>query len=356
MYKIQFLIATLFEMIKIGSPSGEEAEFSNYCISYLKKINFSVRKDDYGNIIACSKNITSSPSILLSGHLDTVNPGKNIQPIIENDIIKSDGKTILGCDNKLAIALYFEAIKSLLEDGKKIRPLEIVLTRNEEIGMEGARYLDYSALKSKEGISFDTEGSIFNYVASSPFAASLNINIKGRSAHAGSPEKGIDALKIFSKAYSLLKTGRVDKNTTINFGLIEGGSGANIVMDKVLVNGNIRSQKQNELKKNKTEVVKIFKRVAKEYGGTANVKFTKIIDGYAISPKDPLIIDLSEAARNKLLPIITNSASDANIFNKQGIKVIELGNGISGAHTVREQVLINDVLRLFKFLKIFITV
>ena len=356
MTKIQFPMRTLIEMIKIDSPSGEEAEFSNYCIGCLKKINFSVRRDDYGNIIACSKNRTLRPSVLLSGHLDTVNPGKNIQPIIENDILKSDGNTILGCDNKLAIALYFEAIKSLLNAGKRVRPLEIVLTRNEESGMLGARHIDFSVIRSKEGISFDTEGPIFHYVASSPFAELLNINIKGKAAHAGCPEKGIDALKIFSKAYSILETGRIDKNTTINFGLIEGGSGANIVMANVSVNGNIRSQKKTELKKMKIEVVKIFNKIAKEYGGTANVKFTKIIDGYVISSKDSLIIDLSKVARNKLLPIITNSGSDANIFNEHGIKVIELCNGISGAHTVCEQVSIKDVSKLFEFLKIFLAV
>jgi len=349
-------MATLIEMIKIDSPSGEEAEFSNYCLGCLKKLNFLARKDDYGNIIASNEDSSSKPFILLSGHLDTVNPGKNIQPIFEDDILKSDGNTILGCDNKLAIALYFEAIKALIKDGKKVRPLEIVLTRNEEIGMVGARHVDYSALRSKEGISFDTEGPIFHYVASSPFAEIFKINIKGRAAHASCPEKGIDALKIFSKAYSILETGRIDKNTTINFGLIEGGSGANIVMDNVCVNGNMRSQKQTELKKMKIEVVRMFNKVAKEYGGTVNVKFTKVIDGYVIPPKDSLVIDLSAAVRNKLLPIITNSGSDANIFNEHGIKVIELCNGISDTHTVSEQVSIKDASKLFEFLKIFLAV
>lgn len=343
------LIKTFLKMVQIDSESGQEDKFSKFCIQSLKKLGFLVESDSYGNIIAHNNN--QEPPLLLCAHLDTVSPGKNIKPIIKNNIISSDGKTILGADNKLAIAIYLEVIKSLKEEGKKIRSLEIVFSREEESGMVGARKLDFSKIRAREGISIDTEGPISHYVSSSPYAKIFQIEVTGRAAHASHPEKGIDALKIFSEAYTILKTGRINKITTLNFGVIKGGEGGNIVVEKVVSSGNIRSHLKTELVSLEQEMKNVFNKIAKRHDGKVNINFTKVMEGYTFSQNHPIIQKISRAASCKLKSLITNSGSDANIFHEHKIKIVELYHGIKNTHTTQEQVSIKTMMFLFDLIK-----
>lgn len=339
------LIKLFIKMVKIDSESGNEDRFAKFCVDYLKKIEFSVRTDKFGNIIAYNYRSKERSPLLLSAHLDTVSPGENIKPVIEKGIIKSSGKTILGADNKLAIAIYFDAIRQL-QTKQKIRPIEIVLTRKEELGMMGARNLDFSKIKAKEGISLDAEGDVHQYISSAPYAEIFNIEIIGKAAHASIPENGIDALKIFSLVYSKIETGRINKNSTVNFGIISGGDGNNTVIDKIVVEGNIRSQEKRELEMIKKEIDIVFHATANKYHGKAKIKFTKVIDGYRLSKTDSIIQSIEKSIKHKLIPEITNSGSDANIFHDRGIKIVELCHGIKYTHTTNERIPINTMKKI----------
>jgi tripeptide aminopeptidase len=88
---------------------------------------------------------------LLSAHLDTVSPGKSINPIVGDTYITSDGTTILGADDKAGIAAIIEAIRILDEEHIPYPPVELVFTIAEEGGLNGSKYLDYSLVASKRG-------------------------------------------------------------------------------------------------------------------------------------------------------------------------------------------------------------
>lgn len=340
------LLNLLIEMVRISSESGNEEKFAQFCVECLGKLNFITGTDRFGNIVAYNYRSKKQPPLLLSAHLDTVCPGNNIRPILKKGIIESAGETVLGADNKLAIAIYFNATETLLRKKKDIRPLEIVLTRQEERGMVGAKNLNFSMIRAKEGISFDAEGTIYNYIASSPYAEIFNIEIMGKAAHASIPEKGIDALKIFSQAYSKLKTGKVNDGSTISFGLIKGGEGNNTVVEKVVTEGNLRSHSKKELCEIKKEIEKVFRTTAKNYHGKVKIRFTKVIDGYQYSKNDPLIQNIERAIGHKLIPKTTNSGSDANIFHDRKIKIVEFCHGVEYTHTTKERVPVATVNKL----------
>ena len=340
------------KMIKINSESGDEDKFAEFCINYLKNLKFKVSTDKFGNIIAYNYRTKKQAPLLLCAHLDTVRPGKNIQPVLSKSVIKSRGDTILGADNKLAIALYFSAIESLIKQNKKIRPIEIVLTRQEERGMVGAKNLDYSKIKAKEGISLDAEGPVYSFISSSPYAEIFNIEITGKASHASIPEKGIDALKIFSDAYSKLKTGRIDSRTTINFGLINGGSGNNTVVEKVNVEGNFRAHSRKDLYNIKKKISSVFNKSANQYGGKSSIEYTKVIDGYKVTKSNSIIKSIEKSTGKKLTGKITNSGSDANIFHDRGIAIVELCHGIKYTHTTNERVSIKSIKQLSEIVEI----
>lgn len=352
--KNENLVKTFYEMVRIDSPSGEEEKFADFCVSYLKKLDFKILKDKYGNIIARNTNNSKTP-FLLSAHLDTISPGRNIKPIIKNGTIVSSGDTILGGDNKLAIAIYFEAIKTLIDSDEKIRPLEIVLTRNEEVGMLGARNLDFSKIHAKKGISLDAEGDIYQYIASSPDAEIFKIELMGKAAHAGRPEKGIDTLKILSKAYNALKTGRINHDTTLNFGLINGGDGSNIVIGKINLEGNLRSHRSTQIDNLKKKIKEIFSKFTRMYNGKFKIKFKKVMKSYTYPPNHKDIKNLEAILSHKLFPKKTNGGSDVNIFNEHGIEVVDLCNDLKDTHTVKERISINSVAKLHEIVKLIIS-
>ena len=129
------LIRTFCELVKIDSPSGEEEEISKHLTQKLSNLGFDVVKDNYGNLIASEE---GSDPLMLSAHMDTVEPGRNIKPKVLSDRIVSDGTTILGGDCKAGIAAIIEGVESILEEDIPRRPAQIVLTREEEVGLVGA--------------------------------------------------------------------------------------------------------------------------------------------------------------------------------------------------------------------------
>ena len=152
-----------------------------------------------------------------------VEPGRGVNPIIEGDVIHTDGSTILGGDCKAGLAAILEALESLHGDGASRRPVEIALTREEEIGLLGAKSLDYGMLRAKEAVVFDGEGSVQRVTSGSPTYIAFDINITGRAAHAGvEPEKGISAIQLAAEMIVQMRHGRLDENTTFNVGVIEG--------------------------------------------------------------------------------------------------------------------------------------
>ena len=160
----------------------------------LTALGFVISRDAHGNLLASEE---GSDPLMLSAHMDTVEPGRGIKPRIVGDEVHTDGTTILGGDCKAGVAAILEALESLKEDGTPRIPVQLVFTRGEEIGLVGAWNLDFSMVQAKQAVVFDGNGPVNTVITASPTYIGFDVRVTGRSAHAGvEPEKGLSAIRI----------------------------------------------------------------------------------------------------------------------------------------------------------------
>ncbi|MGA9176066.1 MAG: M20/M25/M40 family metallo-hydrolase, partial [Desulfobacterales bacterium] len=314
-----------------------------------------------GNLIAKFKGNTQAPPLLLNAHMDTVEPGRGVTAVLENGTFTSDGTTILGADDKSAIAILLETLTILKENDLPYGPLELVFTVCEEIGLQGAKHLDLSAVTAKYGFALDatdTEG----IVTRAPSANHLEFTVHGKDAHAGAaPEKGINAISLASKAIATLELGRIDRETTCNIGIIEGGIATNIVPNLVKVKGEVRSHDDEKLDNitNKivfsfTEAIENYKKMnANDELPRVEINIKKDFPRTHIPDDHPVIKLATRAAENlgrEMKTKTTGGGADANIFFEKGIFTGVLGTGMRDMHTVRESVKLDDMVRTAELL------
>ena len=349
-------IKNLFlELVKIDSPSGHEKQVREFIAKQLKKLQIEHIIDEHGNIIAFVSGL--GESLLISAHMDTVDPGRNIAAIVDGDVIKTNGETILGADDKAGITEILCALAELKQKEIPHRPLEIVFTCEEEIGLLGAQKLDQRFITAKEGIVVDRSGHPQAVVIASPFTMKIDIEIIGKAAHAGNAERGINAIKIASDAIAKLKIGRIDEETTNNIGVIAGGSVRNAVAEKITIQMEVRSHGKAKMTKQAEKIEKQFEKTVAAYG--AKLKFSSEFGctGYKYSEKDPFVQKIA-AVWNKMGfdPFFEKAggASDANEFAKWGINVVDIGYGGMNPHTTNEHVKISDMQIISEFIVNFV--
>lgn len=330
------VVNTFSKLVTIDSPSGHEQGMIEYVKNWLNKINLNYQVDPKGNILAKKPGI--GPPILFCVHLDTVQPGIGIKPnLINNKIIKSTGKTILGADNKATIASLMVAVEETLS----LKSFELLFTVDEENG-NGLNKFPFNWIKSKIGFTFDSIRPIGSVILRSPYYHLFEAEFNGIASHSSIPENGINALIPAIKALNKIKIGSLDKDeTTINIGLINGGTGTNTVPEKVFIKGEIRSYQKKLFYHHVNKIKSIFK--------DAKLKISGFSPGYSHKKTSVLIKKVKKVY--DLLNIKTyyysySAVSDANILNSKGIEVINLGDGVQNAHTVNEQIKIDDLIKL----------
>jgi tripeptide aminopeptidase len=354
------LVAQFMDFVGIDSPSFGEAAFLVKLEKELSKLGLSVKndktgKDGVGNLYTMLPGKAPHlPPILICAHMDTVEPGKDIKPRIEGEVIKSDGTTILGADNKSAIAAILEVINQLKIGRIAHGDIEFLFTWGEERGHQGAKQFDASRIRSKIGFVPDGEGNIGTIITSAPYYNSLNVTFYGRASHAGiSPERGINALVMASRVINRITLGRIDDETTANFGSITGGIARNVVPDKINMVGEIRSLNLSKLEE-QVEVMKtVIEDTAREMGGEVQVEIKREFNGYKIKENElPVHIAITASTLIGLEPHVIKSCggSDANELNAKGIKTIVLGMGGHDFHSNSESIAISELVSLTKFL------
>lgn len=350
-----------FKMLaQIDSESRHEAKISKVLEKILLELGARVCFDDAAqkvggdcsNLVAKFKGTTDVPALFLSGHMDTVLPGKGVKVQFENGIFTSDGTTILGGDDKSALAIILEVMTVVKENNLPCPPVEIVFTVCEEIGLMGAKYLDLSLMDAKFGYildSTDTQG----IVTRAPSANNISIDVHGRAAHAGAaPEKGISAIYAAAMAISSLKLGRIDEETTCNLGTITGGMATNIVPETVQILGEARSHDLGKLKQVTDNIIEGFEtavaslRKKGESLPRVDIKVVQDFPNTNIADDHPTIILARKAAENlgrKLESKTIGGGADANIFFGKGIVAGVLGTGMTDVHTLKESIALSDM-------------
>jgi tripeptide aminopeptidase len=339
------------DLVSIDSPSGHEEKVAEYIIKRMKANGFDSKKDSYGNVI--TKIAGKGESLMLSAHMDTVEPGRGIVPKVKGDWIVSAGNTILGADDKAGIAEIISAIEYVKEQKIETCPLEIVFTREEELGLDGAENLDISKLKSKKCIVLDKSGADQVVVMASPFITSIKIEVIGKSAHSSTPERGINALKIASNAISKLKLGRIDSETTVNIGILNAGSVSNAVPENVSIKAEARSHDRKKMEAQVKKMKEIFQKEAKKMKGKLIFKSSMDCHGYKYEKSDPLVKMLAETWQKfgkKGMFEKVGGASDVNVFVKKGLKAVDISYGGDHPHTKDEKIRLSSMQIISEFL------
>ena len=355
----QRLARRFSSLVEIDSMSREERDVARELERILTSMGAEVLFDDAedkvggnsSNLVAKFKGTVDADPIFLSGHMDTVGPGRGIKVIFEDGVFKSDGTTILGADDKSAIAIILEVMDVILENKMDYPPVELIFTVCEELGLMGAKNLDYSLVDSRFGYildSTDTEG----IVTKAPAANKITIKVLGRAAHAGAaPENGISAISIAAKAISTLELGRIDAVTTCNLGIIKGGVATNIVPDLVEIYGEARSHDPDKLETVTQTILKAFEDAVAVHGNGNNTPHVKAVVEADFPntniPEDHRTITIArQAAKNlgtRLESKTIGGGADANIFFGKGIVAGVLGTGMTDVHTLNESIKLSDM-------------
>lgn len=347
------VIDTFMELCSIESPSKKERSIADYLKNKFKGY-YQVLEDDTGRKIGGETgNLyvyipgTGEP-ILLSGHMDTVVPTAGVKPILGSDgIIRSAGDTILGADDKIALAAFLELVH-LLTDIPEHRPVEIVMSVAEEIGLLGAYNFDTGRLKSKIGFVFDTSQPPGTAVNAAPGSEVLKAEIRGCASHAGiAPEKGINALQAAARGIAAMRLGRIDFETTANIGILESGLATNIVPEKAHFEGEIRSHNTEKLLAQKEHMNACIIKGAEDIEAEAEIEWEKAYSAFKIG-EDALPVQTLKKADDVLGLeyglFAGGGGSDANVFNEKGIECIVLGCGMKDVHSTKENVSVEDLL------------
>lgn len=355
MIKENRVIDSFVEMIKISSQSRNERAMGDYLINKLKSLGLEVLEDNAGttcdgncgNIVGVLKG-KGTKKLLFSAHMDTVVPCEKITPVIEEMIIKSDGTSILGGDDKSGIAAIIEAIEVIKENNMDHPEIIVVFSVAEEIGLLGAKAFDIKKYSPDYCFILDSGGKPGGVIVQAPNSAKGEIKIIGKPAHAGiAPENGINALYVASHAISKMSLGRIDQDTTSNIGIVRGGEAVNIVMPEISMMYEARSFSKEKLEKLLAETDKLFTEVAKEHGAEFVNNVVVGYNGFKIEKGEP-ILKAVEAAANKLGMVYeeksSGGGSDANVYSAEGYTSVNLATGMSKVHTTEEFIEKKDVI------------
>lgn len=346
------LIKTFLDLVKIDSVSGEEDNIAQEIAKRLGGLKLKYKIDSFGNIL--SKLPGEGTPVLYSAHLDTVEPGRGVKPLIKNGVIKSQGKTILGADMKAGVAAILETLAYFKDSKKKHLPLEIVFTCEEETGLKGVKVLNKKSLQSKIAILFDGVGRIGNIAVKEAAASIVKMKLFGKAKHSGVPtEKGISAIKAAGEIIHNLPFGRIGKKTVFDIGLIKGGEAINTVAGYTEMAGVIRSLDLEELKISERQIRNTLKKTAEKHKIKAKIEVEKVAEFNHIPENSALVKKIKkEMVSLGIKPKFYEdmSSSEAGILSAAGIQAVNLGYGGKNDHTIKESITVKDLILMVKLL------
>lgn len=356
---------TLFlELARIDSVSRSEKLIAGFVSDFFKDLGLACEEDDAGretggdcgNIVVrvpCRGAFPAEP-LIFNAHLDTVEPGRGVVPVETDGWFSSAGDTVLGADDKAGVAAIMAAVETVSGSGCDHRALEVVLTVQEELGLAGARSLDFSMLEGVRAVVLDGSGDIGGIVVEAPTRWNMTFTVSGRSAHAGiEPECGVNAISCAASAISRLKIGRIDEETTSNIGVIEGGLAANIVPGRVVVVGEVRGLSGSRADEERALMRRTFEDTARECGCSVDVLEECSFSGFRIDTGSlhvRLITSAMEECGITPFFITSGGGSDANVFNARGIEAVNINMGFRNAHSEREIVSRADLIATARLL------
>jgi tripeptide aminopeptidase len=351
------VLALFTELAAIPSPPGGELAVAERVTRELRDLGLEVSADDAGpRVGSTSGNLLArlEPTagdggvpIFLCAHLDTVQPTGPIEPVVEDGVVRNAAGTILGADNKAAVAVMLDALRRILSEGRPHAGIELVLTVREETGCEGAAAFDLSRLRARLGYVYDHAAPIGEVVVAAPHQRRIGVTFRGRSAHAGiNPEDGRSAIVAAARAVADLRLGRLDAETTANVGLIAGGTARNVVPERCTLEVDARSRDERRLLDLVQEMLETFAFAAALSECEVETEVEELYRGYRLA-KDAPALGLAFAALERCgfppRPVEVGGGADANVFNARGLPCVVLANGMAHIHSPEEQIAVADL-------------
>jgi tripeptide aminopeptidase len=343
------------DLAALPSPPGEEREVADRVSLYLRELGLDVDEDDagpkvgstMGNLFCRLEPTNGGVPIFLCAHLDTVPPEGPIEPVLVDGVVTNERETILGADNKAAVAAMLDATRRVLEEGRPHAGLELVFTPKEEVGLLGAAAFDHTRLAARLGYVYDQAAPIGEVILGAPFSQSMEVRFHGRASHSGMyPEEGRSAIAAAARAIADLRLGRIDEETTANVGVIEGGTAGNIVPEWCTFLAEARSHDERKLADLVQEMLDAITFAAGVVECDVETTVQKSYRGYRFR-RDDLAVRLAAAAleRSGFAPsyALSGGAADANVFNERGVPCVNLANGMTSIHTPDESIAVSDL-------------
>jgi len=354
----------LIELIKIDSLSRKEYDVAMRLKREMEDLGADVSVDDagervggnVGNLIAhFTGTAPEAMPILLSAHMDTVVPGEGIVPILDGDILRTDGRTVLGGDDKSGVAIICEVLRVIKENRFPCSDVDVVFTICEEAGLIGAKCLDVNRLRARTGLVLDSDSVGFLFTKA-PAANRMEFRVHGLEAHAGvCPEKGVNAIKVAADGIAQMSLGRIDYETTANIGVIDGGMAVNIVPNSVILKGEARSHSPEKLDRQTEHMLRCLRDAAArhrldlagaQFSASVEAKIERDYECMDVSDGAPIVQLVRAAAKNLRVDVktlATGGGCDANVLNQKGLEVANLSTGMREIHTVKEWLDLKDL-------------
>ncbi len=354
------LVDTFLELVAIDSPTGQEEAIGRELEMRFGALGCQVRMDEIGNLVAVLPG-TGDGAVLIATHMDTAGTDRGIEPIIgEDGVIRTDGSTILGADDKSGIAGCLELLTILREHPDVPHPsIEFVITVGEERGLVGSRHMDIGQLTATHGFVLDTAGAITAITYWAPTSVYLTVTVHGKKVHAGvEPEKGINAVKVAAEAIAAMPLGRIDDETVANIGTIAGGEARNIVPGEVVLEGMARSHDQDKLDAQIDAMRRAFDEAAARHGATVDFEAEEIYRTYKIAEDALPYREAARAIRSlglEVIPRKSGGGTDGNFFNAKGIPCIAMSTGMVDEHAASEHIAVEDMITACKIIVTIVT-
>ena len=351
------VLALFLELAALPSPPGEERAVADRVLDYLGALGLEADEDGAGakvgstmGNIFCRLEPTGGQGepLFFCAHLDTVPPEAAIEPVVgEDEIVRNAAGTILGADDKSAVASMLEAAARLVEDGRPHPGVELLFTPKEEVGLLGAAAFDESRFVARLGYVYDHAGPIGEVILGAPHQQKVDIRFHGRAAHAGMfPEEGRSAIAAAARAIADLRLGRLDGETSANVGRIQGGTARNVVPEWCDVATEARSHDERKLADLMREIVDTVTFAASLEECEVETQVSGLSRGYRFRRDDvPVQIAATALERVGLEPsfILSGGGADANVFNERGLQCVNLANGMTDIHTPDERIAVADL-------------
>ena len=280
------LLDLLRQIIEIDTcyPPGSSKIFGKFVSSYLKNSGLQIRSYgvDKEKINICASNYQGSKkSIVFNSHIDTVRPilseWKSNPFDLKVEKNYSYGLGAVNCKGSAAVHLYLaKNFKRLFPNIKENIDFTFV-TDEENLGPDGTKYLKKLKVIKPHTLILGAPTNN-NFVIEERGVFWLEINVFGKTSHAGEPQKGINAIqksaKIINELNSNFKKHLKKYNigthkSTINVGIVSGGENVNVVPSKTRIVVDRRITHKEDVKKAFNEIKKFILKVDK----SAKVKF-----------------------------------------------------------------------------------